>query len=406
MLKTLILFLYQYPFRTSEPFMETEIGFLATKFDRIIIFSVNMSKTDIQTRAVPKNVQCYPINCPHNKLSNIIRGLFCCEKGYKRFHFNFKKTISSLYTIGRMKRVYKKALKIVLDNDITGNCVIYSYWLNLPLPAILLKRYFIKHNRKNVVTISRGHGYDIYSERSGINYLPFQKEYIRDLDCVFPCSENGSAYLKSKYPSFYSKISVSRLGTTYQGENPKAINDKINFVTCCRFRKLKRLDLFAKAFSILQKSGLPVIWTLIGDGEEENNLFSLFKELNIETSVIKIGRLQNAGVIDYYRNNHVDFFVNTSTTEGVPVSIMEALSFGIPCIATNVGGTSEILDESCGTIVDKNITPEQLSIIIKNEIENKHRFLKRENAKEMWKNKCSAETLYSEWANKLSKMLD
>ena len=386
--------------------METEISFLSAKFDKIIIFSVNVSKTDIQTRTVPKNVSCYPINCPHNKLSNILRGFFCCKKGYKRFYFNFKKTLSSLYTIGRMKKVYKKALKIVLANGITDNCVIYSYWLNLPLPAILLKRYFLKHNWKNVVAISRGHGYDIYSERNVINYLPFQKEYINDLNYVFPCSENGSAYLKSKYSSFSSKINVSRLGTTYQGENPKTTNDKINFVTCCRFRKLKRLDLFAKAFSILKKSGYPVIWTLIGDGEEEDNLFLLFKELDIETNVIKIGRLQNKEVIDYYRNNHVDFFVNTSTTEGVPVSIMEALSFGIPCIATNVGGTSEILDESCGILVDKNVTPERLSDFIKNEIENENRYLKRGNAKEMWKSKCSAEALYSEWADKLSKMID
>ena len=32
-------------------------------------------------------------------------------------------------------------------------------------------------------------------------------------------------------------------------------------------------------------------------------------------------------------------FLNVSSSEGVPVSIIEAMSFGIPCIATNVGGT-------------------------------------------------------------------
>jgi len=49
--------------------------------------------------------------------------------------------------------------------------------------------------------------------------------------------------------------------------------------------------------------------------------------------------LPHNDVLNYYASNPVDVFINTSSSEGLPVSIMEAMSFGIPVIATNVGGT-------------------------------------------------------------------
>ena len=55
------------------------------------------------------------------------------------------------------------------------------------------------------------------------------------------------------------------------------------------------------------------------------------------------GRVENRKVLEFYRNNAINLFINLSDSEGIPVSIMEAMSFGIPCIATNVGGTSEIV---------------------------------------------------------------
>ena len=390
--------------------METEISYLSKKFDKIAIFAVNMRPGETQTRPVPNNVVSYPLNCPHKKAPNILRGLFCFIKGYKKLYPDVRKTLSTLYTIGRMKRVYKKALRIIRrDFDCSGNnCIFYSYWLNLPLPALLLKKRFEKHGSGKMLAISRGHGYDLYAERSAIKYLPFQKEYIRDLDFVFPCSENGAKYLNSHFMSFASKICVKRLGTTLFGTNPegpKNPSDPYNFVTCSRLRKLKRLDIFAKAFALLKQSGLNATWSIIGDGEEEENLIRLCHNLQIESNIIRLGRLKNSEVINYYRNHHVDFLINTSEYEGVPVSIMEALSFGIPCIATNVGGTGEILSNECGALVDADVTPEQLSEIILSLIQSKDYLSRRKKAKQYWLSNCSADKNYTDWANTLFNLL-
>jgi glycosyltransferase involved in cell wall biosynthesis len=63
----------------------------------------------------------------------------------------------------------------------------------------------------------------------------------------------------------------------------------------------------------------------------------------------------------FYSNNPVDLFLNVSESEGIPVSIMEAMAAGIPVIATDVGGSAEIVDDSVGTIVPADTTAESLA---------------------------------------------
>lgn len=67
-------------------------------------------------------------------------------------------------------------------------------------------------------------------------------------------------------------------------------------------------------------------------------MFALSKSLcfDVELTVL----LGNQLVYDFYRNNDVDVFVNLSESEGIPVSIIETISFGVPVVATDVGGNS------------------------------------------------------------------
>jgi glycosyltransferase involved in cell wall biosynthesis len=66
-------------------------------------------------------------------------------------------------------------------------------------------------------------------------------------------------------------------------------------------------------------------------------------------------------VRDFYLTQPVDVFVNASTTEGVPVSIMEAMSFGVPVVATDVGGTGELVNSRNGALLVPNPTPAEIA---------------------------------------------
>jgi len=59
----------------------------------------------------------------------------------------------------------------------------------------------------------------------------------------------------------------------------------------------------------------------------------------------------NAQIMEFYNTNNVDLLINTSSSEGIPVSIMEAQSFGIPVIATDTGGTAEIITKETGILL-------------------------------------------------------
>ena len=78
-----------------------------------------------------------------------------------------------------------------------------------------------------------------------------------------------------------------------------------------------------------------------------------------------LGALSNNNVLKFYAESNIDIFINVSSTEGLPVSIMEAQSFGIPSIATDVGGTREIvINNLTGQLVSADLTCSQLADVI------------------------------------------
>jgi glycosyltransferase involved in cell wall biosynthesis len=107
-----------------------------------------------------------------------------------------------------------------------------------------------------------------------------------------------------------------------------------------------------------------IIWTHIGGG---GCLIEIEKELanlgdNVEVNLL--GQLPHDEVLQYYANNAVDLFINVSSSEGLPVSIMEAFASGIPVIATKVGGSPEIVSEDCGYLLKEDFLPNELANIL------------------------------------------
>lgn len=96
-------------------------------------------------------------------------------------------------------------------------------------------------------------------------------------------------------------------------------------------------------------------WTHIGGGPLLRELQALIENKSKNLNVILTGYISNSDVKQLYMMNDFDLFVNMSLSEGIPVSIMEAISFGIPIIATNVGGNAEIVNDETGVLIPVNI---------------------------------------------------
>jgi len=108
-----------------------------------------------------------------------------------------------------------------------------------------------------------------------------------------------------------------------------------------------------------------ITWVHFGDGPKLAEVKALALEILSSNITFEFkGRVTNKEVLTWYTENNPSLFINVSTTEGIPVSIMEAMSFGIPVIATDVGGCSEIVNNENGMLLPKNPEISLISNII------------------------------------------
>ena len=406
MKKTCILITCDYPYDTGETFIENEILYLSKSFEKIYIFPLNAHDGDKMTRIPPKNSIVFPVGCLHSRMripKYALRGLLARDPELVIHDSDIKHVLASLYARGRSEYVTEFIISTLRENNIDcSSCTIYSYWFTDQAVSAWKIKNRLKNSGANIKVVSRAHGYDLYWERNSAGYLPYQDISLKNLDGVFPCSDDGSNYLKRKYPSYQGKVHTERLGTIDHGLALEP--EKTVFVTCCSLKGIKRISMFAEAFCKLIKTVPDAYWYCIGDGEEYELISKIVLEQHAQNNVKMVGRLSNQDVLEFYEKTPVSYFVNVSITEGVPVSIMEAMSFGIPVIATDAGGTGELVSETCGQIMSTEIDAQALLRVLENEVHISREEYKgkRRMARQIWERLSSAEKNYSAWCSYLS----
>jgi glycosyltransferase involved in cell wall biosynthesis len=119
-----------------------------------------------------------------------------------------------------------------------------------------------------------------------------------------------------------------------------------------------------------------------------------------------LGHVPNSELRDLLTKEYFDLFINLSETEGIPVTIMEAQSAGIPVLATNVGGTSEIVNTQNGFLVEKDFTSESTLTIISNFLssDETEKQQKRNASFENWRQNYNATSNYSQFVEILTNL--
>ncbi|MGC9315815.1 MAG: glycosyltransferase [bacterium] len=309
------------------------------------------------------------------------------------------KIISMLRKRDKLGRNIKEAISAEVGDSKT---YFYSYWMHHGAFGLTSERL----RGFNTISFCRGHGYDIYFEREADNYLPFRKFIVDNLNKVFLISEDGKEYLSEHLTGIdCSKLEVSRLGINNTRLPAKSsADDVLRIISCSRISEIKRLDLIIDALAEID--GFPIIWTHIGDGELMSHIRTYTKEkLDSKPNVEFVfkGYMSNSEVFDFYENAEVDLFLNVSKSEGIPVSIMEAFSFSVPAIATDVGGVREIVDEACGHLISPQPSVEELrnAIITFRGLSNDAVMEIRRNARSKWNESFNAEKNYKDFVKSI-----
>ncbi|MEK3932501.1 glycosyltransferase [Bacillus sp. FSL R7-0642] len=411
----LILLTNYYPFHKGEEYLESEIEYLSKNYKKIYIISTMVSNEMQQTRAVPENVVILPIGIKHSiagKSTMVLRQFSTINKDKlktKMIKADSKGKLSHklycYYFESRAMDVYDRVERQLNEYDFEqyDSITVYSYWLYITARvAVELKHKYFKE--RNPYTISRAHRYDLYEDAAPLKYLPERDYLLKSLDAVYPCSQDGVDALNQTYPAYKDKVSVERLGTISTSVLSNTMNNKLHIVSCSVVRKVKRIALLIEALVKLEEKNIPYFWTHIGGGPEFERIKKLAKsKLNMK-QVKFTGFVKNQEVLNWYKENLATVFVNLSASEGVPVAIMEAISMGLPVIATDVGGTREIVENGKnGYLLDKDCAvTEIVESFNKFYIMDNESYKKMcDNALDIWKERSNAEVLYSEFVDQL-----
>ncbi len=253
------------------------------------------------------------------------------------------------------------------ENDCFVNgAIYYSYWN-------FRKCYAVTHNiekYKDYRIISRIHGYELYDEQIPSGYQPFKVSMDRMLDKLVFISEQGKDYYLNKYGKMNEeKYELRLLGSKSPREKSKGCvkkeNDPVKLVSCSRIDRIKRVERIVEALALIDD--FKISWVHFGDGILADEVKKLAKNLldpmpNIEYDFR--GQTDNDAIHEYYASEYNDAFITSSSSEGNPVSVMEAMSYGIPVIAPSICNFPNMIGD-CGILTDTRCDKEELAEAIR-----------------------------------------
>ena len=305
--KNLIVITKLFPYNFTEAFLESETPFLQEKFKNIIFMPLLKG-------SIRPNFSSLSVDDSYNilyakKARMFIRTLHSFDL-YKSLFFHRRTLFKKKMLIACIKQqIHVQIIKRIIKNNpsnFTEDTIVYSYWFNAPVYAFLKirKKYRMKYR-----VVCRAHRWDVYDENGD---MPYRRYCIEHIDKIFPISQDACDFLTKKY-GYKDKYILSRLGVQKQNVTTKE-SPPFNFQVLTVSQLIQRIDI-----------------------------------PNMRTTFM--GYVPNVEIMQFMEESKVDVFINLSTSEGVPVSIMEAQSYGIPVIATNVGGTGEIIDKDNGILL-------------------------------------------------------
>lgn len=247
----------------------------------------------------------------------------------------------------------------------------------------------------------------IYSERNDPS-----KTNQRKIDKIFrKIVEFGATHIvfqtegaKQCYSKKVQRKSSIILNPVELNRIPNRKKEDINYseiVTVARLEPQKNQELLIDAFNLVSKKHQDVVLKIYGEGSLKNKLQRKIDELGLKDRVFLMGAKQD--VLEWIKESYC--FVLTSDFEGLPNSLIEAMSMGIPCISTDCspGGARQLLGNDRGLIVpcgDK----ERLAEAINMYLEQRDIAIKFGEEAYKIRDEIESHTVAKEWINLVEKL--
>ena len=350
----LVLFTLNFPFGKGEAFLEPELPILSKVFDQVFILPNQKVKG---IRKLPQNVTVVDIFSDRDKRINTLNISKYFNSLLKIFIYSFIHSKRRYYYLKYWKSLVgfaiedlskKELLKDFIIENKLFNAIYYDYWfVNSTISISRLKKSnYLKF------AVARCHRFDLYDEELYEKVVPFREYKLRHLNYLNPISNHGKKYLLSEVSKkYHSKIKLHYLGIDIVKIEDKVKTNSNVIVSCSRVVKHKKV---LQIVDILKQINIDIKWIHFGEGPLMSNLIEKCQDLPSNIKFELKGETDNQKILEFYSQVQVDLFVSLSESEGLPVSIMEAMMFGIPIYAKEVSGIPEIVDRYSGILIPKN----------------------------------------------------
>lgn len=398
-MKKILLITDGFPYMPGEkPFLWTELCHLSKQFDVNIVARTKREYADVpECVELPKNVKSYKYLIEDitikEKLKHFLR-IICSRAWWLELTKLFKEHRKKENFVDAYDYLVRSLLFLDwINNEITLESydVIYTYWNSFATLAISI----YKSHHRNVKLITRTHGYDLYNERANGNRQCYKRYVNKYVDRVFFIASSGKEYYIEHFNEGINeneRLIVAPIGASAASRIPLKTGYKL-LVSCSRMIPLKRINLVVEALSTIED--IQINWIHLGGGVEYDSINQLcIEKLSTKDNIVYklLGEMGNEEVREFYDSDYVDCFISTSETEGSPVSMQEALAYGIPIIGTNVGEVEELTRDT-GILLNSNPKIDEIADAIKNIFSMDEDVVSklRDNAYKKWQEHYDAE---------------
>lgn len=205
--------------------------------------------------------------------------------------------------------------------------------------------YLFRREIPYIVSL-RGSDVPGFNERFSLQYVflkPIIRRVWKNAAAVIANSEGLKELALEIQPIV--KIDIIHNGIDTEAFKPvtKETNTKLRILCVSRLIKRKGIDYLLESIALVKEIfGDDFEVCIIGEGDQEQELKEMSKQLKIDDVVIFEGYIEHSKLPEFYSNS--DIFILPSLNEGMSNTILEAMASGLPIITTDTGGTKELIN--------------------------------------------------------------
>lgn len=231
-----------------------------------------------------------------------------------------------------------------------------------PIAAMCTRLACRKMRKNGTKVIYTAHGFHFYKGaplKNWMIYYPVEKFCAHFTDVLITINREDYALAQKKLKARRVEY-VSGVGIDIQEFAEKTINkeekkqkigvpkDGFLLLSVGELNKNKNHGIVIRALAQMQEHSIH--YAIAGIGNEKDDILELTKKLGIEKQVHLLGF--RSDVAELY--HAADIYVHPSLREGLPVSVMEAMTSGLPCAVSKIRGNVDLIDEKGGAFFNPN----------------------------------------------------